>query len=77
MFTLEMFQEESEQIQVNNIKEIIINHINIRRRQRRRERRATSRERSLPNFRARERSLPNFRANPSIPQGMLIKGYKI
>jgi hypothetical protein len=32
-----MFQEESEQIQVNNIDEIIINHINIRRRQRRRE----------------------------------------
>jgi hypothetical protein len=36
LFTLEMFEEESEQIQAKNIKEIIINHKNIRRRQRRR-----------------------------------------
>jgi hypothetical protein len=67
MFTLEMFQEESEQIQVNNIKEIIINHINIRRRQRRKERRATG----------RERSLSSSGANPLIPQGKLSKGHRI
>jgi hypothetical protein len=67
MFTLEMFQEESEQIQVNNIKEIIINHINIRRRQRMRERRATS----------RERSLSSSGVNPLISRGKLSKGYRI
>jgi hypothetical protein len=62
-----MFQEESEQIQVNNIKEIIINHINMKRRQRRREGRGIS----------RERSLPSSGANPLIPQGKLSKGHMI
>jgi hypothetical protein len=62
-----MFQEESEQIQVNNIKEIIINYINIRRRQRRREREDTN----------LERSLSSSGANPLIPQGKLSKGHMI
>jgi hypothetical protein len=62
-----MFQEESEQIQVNNIEEININHINKRRRQRRRENRATN----------RERSLSSSGTNPLIPQGKLSKGHKI
>jgi hypothetical protein len=61
-----MFQEESEHIQVN-IKEIIINYINIRRRQRRRERTVTS----------WERSLSSSGANPLIPQGKLSKGQRI
>jgi hypothetical protein len=60
-------QEKSEQIQVNNIKEIIINHINIRRRQRKRERRVTS----------RKRSLSSSGVNPLIPQGKLSKGHRI
>jgi hypothetical protein len=67
VFTLEIFQEESEQIEVNNIKEIIINQINIRRRQKRRERRVTN----------RERSLSSSGANPLISQGDLSKGYRI
>jgi hypothetical protein len=67
LFTLEIFQEESEHIQVNNIKEMIINHINIRRRQRRREKKATN----------RERSLSSSRVNPLIPQGKSSKGYMI
>jgi hypothetical protein len=67
LFTVEIFQGESEQIQVNNIEEIIINHINIRMRQRRREIRATS----------RERSLSSSGTNPLIPQEKLSKSHRI